>query len=432
LKLSTSKYHSLAVANLLVFIALFINMAEAVSVRSLRSIFTLVFAYYLASSFLLNKAVLTKSSFDYILFLVVYTFCFYLFGSGNNLIIHLLTICFGVVLLFNALLASNFSLEEIWGFAKKVWCVIYFTLVVELVLVMLGYQLKLYAMFPEETRALGLPAYRSLYNTFATFFGLDFTGLNSVTLQAQAFGQFCIMLTILGFSYTRVTYSKNNFLKALTFLVAPLLIYSVSPNITSSVLFLSIVAYVLFLKLYLGLYSLGKFIALSGFVLTLIFFYYLSDLGFVRKYHFEDLYDLFLSQQVDYLLSKSLSDYLIGVDLREYHDVNEVFEIGYLSYMMVSGAVFALVNLCIFFKFIWVTLKQAKLINQIKSADKKIIEIQLSNALFVLVMLLSSMHFPIMTNYLGTLIFVFHFAFGFYILKINRGWIRREGFGARR
>jgi hypothetical protein len=432
LKLSTSKYYSLIVASLLVFIALFINMAEAVSVRSLRSIFTLVFAYYLVSSFLLHKVVLTKSSFNYILFLVAYTFCFYLFGSGNNLIIHLLTICFGVVMLYNALLASNFSLGEIWGFAKKVWFIIYFTLVVELVLVVLGYQLKLYAMFPEETRALGLPAYRSLYNTFASFFGLDFTGLNSITLQAQAFGQFCVMLTVLGFSYTRATYSKNNILKAFTFMVAPLLIFSVSPNITSSVLFMFIVTYVLFLKFYLSVYSFGKFIALSGFVFALIFFYYVSDLGFVRKYNFEDLYDLFLSQQIDYLLSKSLPDYLIGVDLHEYHSVNEEFEIGYLSYLMVSGAVFAVVNLFIIFKFTWVTLKQAKFINQIKSADKKIIEIQLTNALFVLVMLLSSMHFPVITNYLGTLIFVFHLAYGFYILKINRGLISHEGLSARR
>lgn len=425
-KLSKQQYHALIVGTLLVFIALFINMAESVAAKSFRNIFTLAFAYYIASSLLLSRVVLTKTSFNYILFLVVYTFCFYSFGSGNSLVIHLLTISLGTALLFNALLASNFALEDIWGFAKKTWCVIYFTLVVELALVVLGYQPALYAMFPEEDRVLGMPAYRSLDNTFAAFFDLNFKALNSVTLQAQAYGQFCVMVTILGFSYTRGTYTKGNFWKVLMFLVVPLLIYSVSPNVTSSIIFMAILGYVLVIKLYLRVYSLGKFIAISSFVLTLIFFYYVSDLGFVRKYRFENLYDLFFGKQLDYLFTMSISDFLLGVELREYQRVNPEFEIGYLSYLMVSGALFGLVNLFIVFKFTLATLKQVKFINQIKSVDKTVIEIQLTNALFVLTMLLSSMHFPVITNYLGTLIFVFHLAFGFYILKMNRGWIGRE------
>lgn len=429
-KLSGAQYHGLIAGGLLVFVALFLNMAEAASARSLRDIFTVVFAYYLASSFLLKKVVLTKASFNYILFLVGFTFYYYSFGSANNLIIHLLTISLGTALLYNAMLASNFALEDIWGFAKKTWCIIYFTLVVELVLVILGYQPALYAMFPEEHRALGLPAYRSLNNVFAVFFDLNFTALNSVTLQAQAYAQFCVMLTILGFSYSRDTYRKSSLLKVLTFLAVPLLIYTVSPNVTSGIIFMAILAYVLTIRLYLGVYSPWKFLSISVFLFTLIFFYYSSDFGFVRKYSLESLYDLFLDAQIDHMLTMSLSDWLLGVELSEYHRVSPVFEIGYLSYLMVSGALFALVNLVIVFKFTFATLKQTKFINQIKSVDKTVIEIQLANLLFVLTMLLSSVHFPVITNYLGTLIFAFHLAFGFYILKKNRGWISRTQFPA--
>jgi hypothetical protein len=57
--------------------------------------------------------------------------------------------------------------------------------------------------------------------------------------------------------------------------------------------------------------------------------------------------------------------------------------------------------------------------------DKEIIEIQISNLLFVLSMLLSFMHFPVITSYFGTLIFIFNLSFGFYILKVNRGHINR-------
>ena len=118
-------------------------------------------------------------------------------------------------------------------------------------------------------------------------------------------------------------------------------------------------------------------------------------------------------------------DFLLGADVAVYNVYSTEFEIAYLSYMMVSGAVFALVNLFVILKFIIETFKQVKYTFQINSSHKKFIEIQLVNMLFVLTMLLSSMHFPVITNYMGTLIFVFHLAFGLYILKINRDQIGR-------
>lgn len=422
---SLAKIHSIFVGCLLVFIGLFINMAEAVLVQSLRYLFTMVFAYFLASSFLMNKVVLTKASLKYILFLIGFTLCFYLFGSANNLIIHLLTICFGTVLLYNALLASNFKPEKIWGFAIKVWCVIYLTLIIELILVTLEYQPTLFVIFPDETRALGLPAYRSLTNTFADFFDLNFSGLNSVTLQAQAFGQFCIMLTIFGFTYTRDKYNKSKISNTLVFLVAPLLLYSVSPNITASIIFIFILANFLFIKLYLRIYSFGKFLALFCFIIAIILYYYLGDFGFVRTYSFELLYTLFFEKQIDFIMTRSMFDLFLGVDVAEYNFYSDEFEVAYLSYVMVSGAVFALLNLFVILKFVIETFKQVKFTFQINSFDRKFIEIQQVNMLFVITMLLSSIHFPVITNYMGTLIFVFHLAFGLYILEKNRDQISR-------
>ena len=430
-KLTRLQLHGLVVGFLLLLMALFINMAEAFWAMSLRNVFSGVFAYYLATSLLLNKAVLTKASFNYILFLSGFTICYYLFGSANNLIIHLLTISIATVLLYNVMLVSNFTLEGIWRFARNTWMAIYFTLIIELVLVAAGYQSDLYAMFPEETRALGLPAYRSLNNTFAVFFDLNFTALNSFTLQAQAYSQFCIMLTILGFSYSEATFNEKNLSKVMTFLAVPFLMYSLSPTVTAGLIFITIVTCTFLVKLHLKIYSFGKFLILGSIFLALILTYYLSDIGFIRKYDVQHLYDLFLATQIDYLLAMSPSDYLLGVDLIEFERVSPEFEIAYLSYMLASGVLFALVNLIIVFKFLLVTFAQIKFINQTKPVNRVIIEIQIANALFVFSMLASSIHFPVITNYLGTLLFVYHLAFGFYMLKMNRDLIGRAQLSSR-
>jgi hypothetical protein len=360
-KLSTLKYHSNIIAGILVFVTLFINFAESAYGKSLRNIYTSIFAYYLVSGLIISRFTLTKYSLIYILFLVLYVFLFYAFGSGNNLIIHLLTISFGVVLSYNSLLSLKYDVMKIWRFAKYTWYVIYLTLIIELIVVILGYQGFLYDVFPEANRTFGLPAYRVLNNTFANFFDLDFQGLNSITLQAQAYGQFCVMLSIFGFSYSKsTTYRKSSLIHLLLYIVLPLIFYSISPNIMSGIIFVFIIIYVLTIKLYLRIFSFTKFMALSAFFFALIFFYYFIELGFVRKYALEDLYDLFLGQQMDYMLTRSYSEYFLGVGLEEYYDVSPKFEIACLSYLSVSGLLFGLVNLIILSKFICSTLKQVK------------------------------------------------------------------------
>lgn len=398
---------------------LFTNLAESIFAMSLRSVFTSVLVYFLLSSWMIGQFTLTRNVLNYISFLVLYVFCFYVFGSGNNLIIHIITICLGGALFYSALLALNYSVIKIWEFARKVWYLIYATLIIELIVVVSGYQGILFDTFPEENRAFGLPAYRSLYNTFANFFDLSFTGLNSITLQAQAYGQFAVMLSILGFAYTQSTFRKSNLTHIIMLIVAPLMIYSISPNITSSIIFICIVSYVFLIKLHLEIYSVKKAIALFFIFVTIIFCYYFADLGFVRTYSFDDLYDIFLNQQIDYMLTRSFSDYVLGVSLDEYSNVAPVFEISYLSYLSISGVIFGLVNLIILGKFTISTLKQIKVLYKNKLVDKTIVEIQVANLLFVLIMFLSSMHFPVITNYLGSLIFIFHLSFGYYLLKVN-------------
>jgi hypothetical protein len=399
-------------------------MAESVSSQSLRNVFTGVFAYYLLTSLVLSKFSLTKKSFVYILFLIFYTFCFYAFGSANNLIIHLLTICLGTVLFYNALLASQYDVNKVWAFAKKIWYVIYATLVIEVILVFLGYQELLYFIFPEINREQGLPAYRSLVNTFADYFDLGFDGLNSITLQAQAYGQFSVMLSILGFSYTQSPLQNKNWVKLLMLAAIPAILFSISPNITSSIMLAFIVAYVFYIKFHLHIYSFGKFIGILSVISACFFLYYLGDFGFVRTYSSSELYDLFANQQIDYVLTRSFSDYIIGVGLDEYNDIAPTFEIAFLSYLSISGLIFGLVNLVILLNFTISTLKQVKIYYQKKLVEMETIEIQIMNLLFVLAMLLSSIHFPVITNYLGSMVFIFHLSFGLYILKVNRDHVR--------
>jgi len=317
------------------------------------------------------------------------------------------------------MLALNYDVVKIWQYASRFWYVIYFTLIVELIIVIYGRQDLLYDIFPEANRTYGLPAYRSLFNTFSNFFGLDFNGLNSIILQAQAYGQLCVMLSILGFSYTQSSFRRSHLFKLVLFVAWPLIIYSVSPNITSGIILSFIFGYFFFVKFYLGVYSTAKFVLFSGVISIVVYLYYLIDLGFVRIYSFIDLYYLFMSQQFEYMVTRSFFDYILCVGLDDYYDMAPKFEIAYLSYLSVSGLIFGFVNLFLIFKFTGLTFKQVKALNAGDLTKKRVAEIQIANLLFVLSMLLSSIHFPVITSYLGSLIFIFHLSFCLYMLRIN-------------
>jgi len=126
-----------------------------------------------------------------------------------------------------------------------------------------------------------------------------------------------------------------------------------------------------------------------------------------------------MSKQIEFMVTRSFFDYVLGVGLDEYYYVAPKFEIAYLSYLSVSGLIFGFVNLFVIFKFTGLTFKQAKALNAGDLTKKRVVEIQIANLLFVLSMLLSSVHFPVITSYLGSLIFIFHLSFGLYMLKIN-------------
>ena len=413
-----SKFHIKLVTGLLVLSLLIISMIESILGVSLRLFITGVFVYYLCICFGFNGFILTRGTLRYIVFLLFYSFSFFLISSGNNLIIHLLTISFGVVFLYGAMMRIKIDIELTWSRVLIFWRFIYFTLVIELVLVFLGYQNFFYNLFPESNRIFGLPAYRSLYNSFTNYFELDFDGLNSITLQAQAYGQFCVMLTILSFQHAKKNTSDNKFFSFIFKLVVPLLIFSVSPNITATIVFIFILIYVVAMRYYIGQYSLSKLLCMSGLMLFLFGYYYFADLGFIRRYESDKIYDLFLGAQLDYIFNINTIDLLFGVGLEEYYEVAPAFEIAILSYLCVSGMVFGLVNLYLILKFSIRSLKQIKCAVD-NNENHNIAEIQSTNLLFMLSMLLSAIHFPVITSYLGSAIFIFHFSFGLYILRMN-------------
>ena len=408
--------HRNFVASILVLLLLIVSMEESVFGMSFRSVVTIVFAYYIGVCLASRKLHIPTGVFLYLLFLAVYTLVFYLVGSGNNLIIHLLTICYGVAGLYVVMLALKPDIASVWRYVFLFWMIMLLSLAAEFMLAMFGYQGLLSSFFPEANREYGLPAYRSLYNTFSSYFNLGFDGLNSVSLQAQAYGQFCIMLTILGFSYTTKTIQVGRLSKCFWFLLAPLILYSASPNITAGVMFVFILGYVLFVKFYIGIYSAGRFLTLIGVFSACVSIYYLGDFGFVRSYSMDDLYDLFVGRQFDYMLTRTPTDYLLGVGQQEYYDVAPDFEITYLSYLSISGLVFGGVNLFLLLHFTVRSFRQVKSVNGARP-DGGWAEVQAANLLFILAMFLSSIHFPVITSYLGSGIFIFHLAFGMYILN---------------
>jgi len=421
---AANRYFSSVIGVALILFTLAINLAESYLAQSLRNIFTLLLGYYLLSSLLVNRLTVTTKSLVYLLFLLIYAVTFYAFGSGNNLIVNLLTICFGVVLFYNALLALQFEVPVLWGVATKIWNVIYLTLGIELLFAVGGYQGALYSLFPEENRAYGLQAYRLLDNTFSTYFGLEFKGLNSITLQTQAFGQFCAMLTILAYKFTEGTFRKQNIWRIVFYLIVPVLMFTVSPNITSAVILIFIGSFHILFKTYLKRISLTAFLTAVALIVGCVLFYFYSDAGFIKAYQADQLYDLFVGGQLDYMLTRSLSDYLIGVNLYEYTQVSPTFEIAILSYLSVSGLIFGAVNLIIVCWYALATIRQARYLYQSGLVPRKNIDIQIMNLVFAISMLISSIHFPVITNYFGTVIFIFHMGLGLYILKRNRSTIR--------
>ena len=415
---------------ILIFTTLIINLFESIYSTSLRDIFTVVLTIFIVSINGKRAIKITNYSILYISILLIYIVFFYYFGSGNNLILHLLTIFFGVVLLYNSLISSGYSIEKVWMGFKILWALIYITLVIEFFIVLLGGQEILYDIFPEENRLYGLPAYRSLVNSSRDYFGLNFDGLNSITLQAQAYSQYCAMLMIFGFSFVGRRFNKINFRRLTIYFLLPIFLFLISPTTT---------AFILIIFEFLFLFVIRKWMVNSGIIsyiiliipmITITFYFLNSEL--VMKYDISDLYSLFLENQINHFLERPLSETLIGYSMEEYDYVSTKFEIAFLSYVSMAGLIISVINIIILLYFIKDTLRQAKLLyNNLN--EKNNVEIQLINLTLILAMLLSSIHFPVITNYLGSLLFISHLAFGFYMLYLNRNFhLKEQGFAIKK
>ena len=353
---------------------------------------------------------------------MVYVACFYFFGSGNNLIVHVLTIFFGITLLYNALITSNYTIEKVWMGLKILWVLIYITLIMEFVVVFLGGQETLYDVFPQENRLNGLPAYRSLVNSAKDYFGLHFDGLNSITLQAQAYSQYCVMLMIFGFSFFGKIFYKINPRNLALYFFGPLLLFLISPTTTASIILIFEFSFLLLIRKWLIPTRMIKYIILITSIIIISTI--LLQMELIMKYDTSDLYDLFIEGQINHFSERSFSEYLLGYGMNEYEYISTKYEIALISYMSICGFSICIINIAIMLGLIKETLRQTKILYKLGFIKKNNLEIQLINLTLMLAMFISSIHFPVITNYLGSLLFISHFAFGFYMLYLNRNYLR--------
>jgi len=397
---------------------LFSNMFEAYFQQSFRlhliATCTILFSLFFLQQFRIHKGVLI-----YVVLLSFYLANYYLFGPGDYRIVHVFTILIGVPLLYNVMVAANYSSQEIWGLCKLIWTIIYISLLAEFFLVVLGYQQSLYDIFQESiNRPKGLPAYRSIHNTFAIFFGLDYNGLNSIVLGIQAYGQLCVTLTV--FSFKLVGRRIMEFIKSSVFLILlPVLMYVNSPNVTGAIVLVAIIACNILVKQYIGIYSKPRTLVVISLVALLAAAIFTADFGFVRRYDWVDFYLEYVSPQIAYVLTRTLSESLIGVDLREFREIVDETEVGILSYASAVGIVFAFLNLALLLHFMRRNLKQIKALYVRKLCKVDHLEVQIKNLLIIVTMLVSSIHFPVLFDFVVSFIFILSVAFCLYSVNAN-------------
>lgn len=384
---------------------------------SLRWAYTVGLALCYLPVLLRGNTGLSIRNMAFICLVIIYACLYFILGAGNNLIYHLLTICLGTSLIYATLIGLKADVHKTWIFAKKAWIAIYLTLVLELLVAMLGFQGALYGLFPETMGQAGLPGYRILDNSYANYFSINFYGLNSVILQAQAYGQLCVMLTIFGFMSLENSSNIKKWKVRIVYILIPLLIFLLSPNITAVVILGAIIVFTISVRLKLKMDSSIKVGMSIIAIIVAIALISINGVGFFDKYQFSELYDIFLEKQVSFLLGISLKDLVIGVGLDEYYKEASVFEVAIVSYASVAGLVFVLINSSVvayYFKNFFTYLNRCNIKDKM---NNKLLEIVCMNALVVMSMLLSFIHFPVFTSYLGGLIFMFHLAFGLYLLR---------------
>lgn len=399
-------------------VLLFSNVFEAYFQQSFRLPLSAICIILISQCFLI-KPKIHRNVLIYVISVLIYLDIYYLFGSGDYRIIHVYTILIGAALLYNVMVAANYSSEEIWGLCKLIWITIYITLLGELLFVVLGHQQFLYDIFPESiNKPKGLPSYRIIHNTFANFFGLDYNGLNSIILSAQSYGQLCITLTVFSFKLSGIR--NKEFLKySILFILLPVLLYVISPNITGVIVLFSIMFCNVLIKQYIGMYSKPRTLIAMSLVVVLVTVFFIADIGFVRRYDWGEFYLDYVSPQINYVLNKNFSEYIIGADPKGFREVIDQSEIGALSYASAVGMIFLSLNLVLLLYFMCRNLIQIKTLYLRKLCKVDYLEMQIKNLLLIVAMLVSTIHFPILFDFVVSLLFILNVSFCIYSVNNN-------------
>jgi hypothetical protein len=413
-----------------------ILLASLVETYFDRSFRTLIYALFLAylllvgiqsRNFTVRRAMLIGLVCN-----VFYAVAYFLVGPGSYLMAPIMTLCLAVPLLYNAMLQMNYDPMRVWEGFKKLQIALYISLAAELIVAVLGYQSVLVNLLPAGINRPSLFGYQGLHNDFAAFFNLGFVGLSSLALMSQAYGQFCVMLTILGFRYLKGPFRASRFI---VFVLVPVAMSFVSPNVTSVVILVAILVATIFIKAYLKIYSRMLVLLWVVGLPMFLFSLYQSDLGFVRSYNLGVLYDIYVEPQLSFILERSLSDNIIGVDTRIFEDLRQQYEVAFLSYMSATGPVFFLVNVFVVVYLFVANIRQIKYLYERQKASAEYLEAQIMNLLFIVAMLVSTVHYAVIGTYIGSLVFILNVSLGCYFMHANRMLIsvsreKRDGLGA--
>ena len=397
---------------------LLVTLFETYFDRSFRSIIYALFLSYVigvgvrSKDFKVKKTVLAGLIVNFL-----YAITYYLVGAGSYLMVPAITVCIAVPLLYSCMTMMDYGVIQVWSAFRKIQIAIYGSLIAELLIAIFGYQSALQAIFPPGRERPSLFGYFVLHNSFSTYFGLNFTGLVSLALSNQAFGQFCVMLTIFGFRYLKGPFNLS---KMAVFVLLPIAMSIVSPNETSAVMLITIIAATIAIKAYLNIYSR---IYVFGSVFAMIMFLYVvytSDLGFLRQYELSIFYDIYVAPQLNYISSRSVMENLLGVDVQTFEVLRQQYEVALLSYMSATGSVFFMLNISVVVYFMGKNMKQIKYLHESGSCSNEYLEAQIMNVLFVVAMLVSTIHYPVIGTYIGSMVFIINLSLVFYAVYINK------------
>lgn len=404
---------------------LLVTLVETHFDRSFRTpVYSLFLAYLIAIGIRSNNFIFTRSVLMGLLCNSFYAVTYFLVGPGSYLMAQVLTVCLSIPLLYSAMTMMDYDPQEVWGTFRKVQIAIYVALVAELIISFLGYQSVLESLLPQGTNRSELFGYKDRHNTFSAYFDLGYAGLSSLAMIDQGFAQFCVMLTIFGIRYFRGPFRISRFI---FFVLVPIAMSIASPAVTSVVILVVILLASILIKAYLKIYSrMHVFSWLLGLPLSL-YVLYSADLGFIRSYDLDLFYDIYVEPQLNFILSRSFTENMIGADTRIFEESRQQYEVAFLSYMTATGPVFFLLNVSVVVGLIFRNIRQVKYLYDNKLTSSEHLEMQIMNLLFIVAMLVSSIHYAVIGTYLGSMVFIINVSLGFYLVRTNTKLISASG-----